>query len=91
MEKLKLELKELIVEVLKLQDIAPGDIGDDEPLFVEGLGLDSIDALELSVALEKKYRIKMDDEKRAKAAFASINSLTDFIAKETAESCSEGA
>ena len=56
MSNLKLELKELIIETLDLEDITPADIADDEPLFVKGLGLDSIDALEIGVALQKKIR-----------------------------------
>jgi acyl carrier protein len=83
LEQLKSQLKSLIIESLNLQDVKAQDIKDSEPLFVEGLGLDSIDALELSVAIEKKYKIKLDDEKKVRAAFASINTLAAFIEMES--------
>ena len=80
MESLKQQLKELIIESLELEDITPNDIIDDEPLFVEGLGLDSIDALELGLTIKKEFDIKLDaDSKDTKAYFASINSLAEFI------------
>ena len=60
MDSLKLELKQLIISTLELEDITPDDIVDDAPLFVDGLGLDSIDALELGQALKKQYNIKPD-------------------------------
>ena len=81
MSELKLELKELILKAAGLEDVSPGEIQDDQPLFVEGLGLDSIDALELSVALEAKYGINISDSDTAKAAFSSINSLSEFVSK----------
>ena len=77
---LQLELKHLIIEVLKLEDIQPDEIGTAEPLFGDGLGLDSIDALELGVALRKRYKIKIEtitDE--VKAQFRSVESLARFI------------
>jgi acyl carrier protein len=80
MHELELEIKKLIVSVLKLEDIDPAEIGDEEPLFIEGLGLDSIDALELGVALRKAYNIRIEvvsDEIRAH--FATIRSLARFI------------
>ncbi|WP_163834975.1 phosphopantetheine-binding protein [Spartinivicinus ruber] len=80
MSSLKEELKQLIVDVLDLEDVAPEDIVDDEPLFVEGLGLDSIDALELGLALKKRYNIKIEaNAEDNKQHFASINSLAAFI------------
>lgn len=80
MSSLKDELKQLIVDVLDLEDIAPADIVDDEPLFVEGLGLDSIDALELGLALKKRYSIKIEaNAEDNNQHFASINSLAAFI------------
>lgn len=80
MESLKQQLKELIIESLELEDITPEDIIDDEPLFVEGLGLDSIDALELGLTIKKEFEIKLDaDSKDTKAYFSSINSLAEFI------------
>jgi len=75
-------LKKLIIESLGLEDITPADIGDDDPLFGNGLGLDSIDALELVVALEKEFGIVIADEEVGKKIFVSINTLTDFVAKE---------
>ena len=75
-------LKKLIIESLGLEDITPTDIKDDDPLFGNGLGLDSIDALELVVALEKEFGIIIADEEVGKKIFVSINTLTDFVATE---------
>lgn len=81
MDDLKLELKKLIIKAANLEDVEPDEIEDDQPLFVEGLGLDSIDALELSVALEADYGINISDTDTARAAFASIDTLADFVSK----------
>ena len=81
---LKYKLKKQIIEELNLEDIKPEDIQDDAPLFGDGLGLDSIDALELVVLLEKYYGIKITDEEVGKKALASINTMTEFILKENA-------
>lgn len=78
-EQLKQRLKALIVEGLKLEDKRPEDIDDAAPIFVEGLGLDSIDALELVVLIEDNFRVTIPDEDVGKRAFASIDALTDFI------------
>ena len=78
-EDLVLELKKLIINTLKLEDIAPGDIEDDAPLFGEGLGLDSIDALELVVALEKTYNVFIPDSEVGKKVFRSVNALAEFV------------
>jgi acyl carrier protein len=78
-ETLKSELKLLIVKTLRLEDVDPDSIVDEEPLFGEGLGLDSIDALELVVAIEKKYSVLIEDEEVGVEAFASIEALADFI------------
>jgi acyl carrier protein len=78
-ETLKSELKLLIVETLRLEDVDPDSIVDEEPLFGDGLGLDSIDALELVVAIEKKYSVLIEDEEVGVEAFASIEALADFI------------
>ena len=72
-------LKKMIIETLRLEDITPGDIDNKASLFREGLGLDSIDALELVVAIEKIFNIIIEDEDVGKKAFASINSLAAFI------------
>ncbi len=80
MTDLALEVKELIIESLDLEDVTPDDIVDDEPLFVEGLGLDSIDALELGLAIKTRYKVTIDDEsEETKKHFASVNNLVRFI------------
>jgi len=75
------ELKTLIIKNLKLEDIAPADIDPSAPLFGGGLGLDSIDALELVVGLEKTYGIRIPDEDVGKEAFASVNALAAYVIK----------
>ncbi len=83
MDGLKQELKQFLIDTLNIEDITVDDIKDDEPIFTEGLGLDSIDALELGVALKKKYGVKFSTENEDnRSYFASVNALTDFIAKE---------
>ncbi|GGG47631.1 MULTISPECIES: phosphopantetheine-binding protein [Epilithonimonas] len=79
MSDLKLELKNKIVDVLNLEDVAVEDIKDNDPLFGGGLGLDSIDALELIVLLEKEYGIKLSDPKKGKEIFQSIEVMAKFI------------
>lgn len=75
------ELKNLIIDVLNLEDITPAEIQAEEALFGEGLGLDSIDALELGLALQKKYNISIDAESEAtKTHFSSVNNLAKFVA-----------
>ena len=82
MEELILKLKKEIIEVLNLEDIKPEDIDENAPLFGgEGLGLDSIDALELIVLMEKNYGIKLQDPAKGKEIFKSINVMADFIQK----------
>ncbi len=81
MEALKQELKERIIEVLNLEDITPADIQDTDALFGDGLGLDSIDALELIVLLDKEYGIKLADPKQGKEIFQSIETMAQFIAE----------
>jgi acyl carrier protein len=78
-ERLCVFLKRMIIETLKIEDITIEDIENDEPLFREGLGLDSIDALELVVAIEKIFNIIIEDEDVGRKAFASINALAKFI------------
>lgn len=72
-------LKKMIIETLMLEDITVAEIENDALLFREGLGLDSIDALELVVAIEKIFNIIIEDEDVGKTAFASINALAKFI------------
>lgn len=79
MEELIAELKRCIVTELHLEDIAPEEIETDAPLFVEGLGLDSIDAVELVAILEKNYGIKVTQMETARAAFASVGTLASFV------------
>jgi len=79
MEELKSNLKKQIVAALNLKHIKPEDIADDEPLFVKGLGLDSIDALELIVLLQQEYGIKISDPKEGPTIFQSINAMADYI------------
>ena len=82
---LKRSLKQLLIEGLRLQDLRPDDIQDAAPIFVEGLGLDSVDALELVVLVEEKYNIQIPDEDVGKRAFASIDALTDYVREELAK------
>lgn len=81
MEELKKELKHKIISILNLEDITSEDIADTDPLFGEGLGLDSIDALELIVILDKDYGIKLIDPKEGKSIFHSIETMADYIIK----------
>ncbi|WP_019028217.1 phosphopantetheine-binding protein [Colwellia piezophila] len=80
MSDLKAKIKTLIIETLDLEDVSVEDIQDDEALFVDGLGLDSIDALELGLAIKKTFNIKIDaNSEETKKHFNSINSLSEFI------------
>jgi acyl carrier protein len=80
MLELEQEIKELIVDALKLEDISAADIDSTEPLFGEGLGLDSIDALELGVALRQRYGIRIEAvNEEVRAHFSSVRSLAAFI------------
>ncbi|MCY1548473.1 Acyl carrier protein [compost metagenome] len=79
MEELKLKLKQQIIESLNLQDMKPEDIDDNAPLFGEGLGLDSIDSLELIVLLERNYGIKLEDPKESRNILSSVQSMAAYI------------
>jgi len=81
---LRLEIKRLIIDALALEDIRPEDIADDAPLFGEGLGLDSIDALELVLGIEQEFGVKVADEEVGVKAFSSVDSLADFIKEKSA-------
>jgi acyl carrier protein len=80
MSELEEQLKTLIIETLELEDVLPADIVSDEPLFEEGLGLDSIDALEIGLAIQQRYGIEIDeDSEENRVHFASIASLARFV------------
>lgn len=79
MQELMRNLKVQIVEQLNLKDVKPEDIGDDQPLFVEGLGLDSIDALELIVLLQQHYGIKLAKAEEGPDVFYSVSSMARYI------------
>lgn len=81
MNELVKELKDEIIEALNLEEMTADDIDENEPLFGEGLGLDSIDALELIVLLEKKYGIKLADPAEGKKIFISVASIADYVSK----------
>jgi acyl carrier protein len=78
---LRRDLKRLIVESLNLENLTPEHIADDAPLFGDGLGLDSVDALELVVALEKEYGISIQSHEMDKTVFASVANLGEFVAR----------
>ena len=79
MDELILELKKEIIKVLNLEGMTPDEISDDDELFGQGLGLDSIDALELIVLLEKNYGIKLKDPTQGKEIFKSVRVMAEFI------------
>ena len=80
---LKQQIKQLLVEALKLDDVKPDEIDDTAPLFGEGLGLDSIDALELAVAIERRFKVSIPDEEVGKQAFRSIDALAAYVSART--------
>ena len=82
---LRRKLKELLIERLKFEDMTPDDIPDDQPLFAGGLGLDSIDALEIVVMLESEFGIKVKNEGSARDSFRSIATLADFVGAHLAQ------
>jgi acyl carrier protein len=79
MDKLMADLKRQIIAQVNLKDLQPGDIGDDQPLFVEGLGLDSIDALELIVLLQQEYKIKLTSADEGPAVFQTVRTMARYI------------
>lgn len=86
-EEIEDELRELIVEGLVLKDVEPEDIKAEEPLFVEGLGLDSVDALELAMLIQKEYGIKIrGDDEENQEHFQSLRSLATFVSEELEDS-----
>jgi acyl carrier protein len=87
-----LEMKQFIITALGLEDLAPEDIGDEEPLFAGGLGLDSIDALELGIALRKQFQVESAEQDPAlKDHFRTVLSLVDFVARSGREPQDAGA
>ncbi len=85
MTDLRRKLKELLIERLKFEEMTPEDIDDDQPLFAGGLGLDSIDALEIVVMLESEFGIRVKNETSARENFRSIAALADFVGQRVAE------
>ena len=81
MKDLVIELKKEIIDALNLEDITPDEIDADAPLFGSGLGLDSIDALELIVLLERKYGIKLQDPNKSREVFQSVNVMAKFVSE----------
>ncbi|MBC7451110.1 MAG: acyl carrier protein [Cytophagales bacterium] len=79
MDALITDLKKEIVVQLNLQDISPDEIKDDAPLFIDGLGLDSIDVLELIVLLQKKYGVKINGAEEGKTVFYSVKTMAEFV------------
>lgn len=80
MPELEEEIKGLLIEVLNLEDVTPAGIDADAPLFVDGLGLDSIDGLELGLAIQKRYGIVMGGSSEVREHFQSVRSLAAFVA-----------
>ena len=85
MEKLMSDLKTQIIAQLNLQDTKPEDIGDDQSLFVEGLGLDSIDALELIVLLQQQYKIKLSNAEDGPKVFKTVRTMAEYITAHQAQ------
>ncbi len=89
---LKADLKRMIVETLKLTDVHPDEIGDDQPLFgTEPLNLDSIDALEIFQALQKRYGIRVDGQNMARTMMESVDRMADFVRQSRAAGGEAGA
>ena len=82
---LRRKIKELLIERLKFEDMTTDDIPDDDPLFAGGLGLDSIDALEIVVMLESEFGIKVKNESSARESFRSVATLADFVGSKLAQ------
>ncbi len=88
MDSLKLEIKQLLIEALNLEDLTPADIGDDTPLFTsDGIGLDSIDALEIGIAIRKKYQLQMEAKDiRMREHFRSVDTLANLVVSQRGDS-----
>lgn len=83
MEELKQEIKLLIMDVLDITDVKPDEVGNDDQLFAEGnvMGLDSIDALEIVMALQERYGVRIDDKNQSRFILRSVSSIAEFISK----------
>jgi acyl carrier protein len=88
---LRTKIKQVLIDELHLDDMTPDQISDTAPLFGEGLGLDSLDALQLAVAIEDHFGVRVGDERVGKVAFASVDALASFIAENSSESSSKAA
>ena len=87
MSTLEQDIKELIVEALMLEDVKPDEIDSEAPLFGDGLGLDSIDALELAIALDRKFKVKINaDDPNTRETFRSVKTLAAYVEKHRTES-----
>jgi len=89
--KMLVETKSFLIEALRVPDMKPEDLADDEPLFAEGLGLDSIDALTLVVAIDKKYGIRVPDAAVSRKHFESVETLATFLESMKKEDKGESA
>ena len=89
--KLNKKLKEMIIEELQIEDIAPDEIDDDMPLFGDGLGLDSLDAVELVVQLQVYFNVEIKNIEEGKSALQSINTLAQFVKAKQAQALDEAA
>ncbi len=85
MNELRQELKKEIIQHLNLQGTTPESIADDMPLFGEGLGLDSIDVLELIVLLDRKYGVRISDPQQGREVFRNVTTMADFITANTSK------
>jgi len=86
MSELNAKIKDVIIKALELEDVAPADIDDAAPLFGEGLGLDSIDALELVIAIKEEFGVSfVQNSEETRKAFASVNALAEYIATKKGE------
>jgi len=83
-DQLKHDIKQLIIDTLNIKDIKPEDVPDDAPLFGDNnpMGLDSIDGIEIIMAVQRKYKVRMDDQNVARFILESINTIADFVSKE---------
>ncbi len=83
LNEIKEKLKQLLVEQLSLEDVAPDDIADDGELFGDGLGLDSLDAVEIVVLLQRNFGLEIKDMEESREVFRSVNSLAEYVYRQT--------